>query len=92
MPRTRLFSLQRSLVLGLLLVLASVPDGAAGIQDDPLRQAFITPPDSARPWVHWMWMDGNITRAGITADIESMQRVGIHGAVIMDIRNASWGI
>jgi len=30
-------------------------------------------------------MDGNITREGITADLESMQRVGIHGALLMDI-------
>ncbi len=30
-------------------------------------------------------MDGNITREGITADLEGMQRVGIGGALIMDV-------
>jgi len=31
---------------------------------------------SARPWVYWFWLNGNITRAGITADLEAMKRVG----------------
>ncbi len=25
---------------------------------------FLNPPDSARPWVYWMFMDGNMSRAG----------------------------
>ncbi len=67
------------------MLLAAAQQRTHGSQSDSLEQAFRIPPDSARPWVHWMWMDGNITRVGITADLESMQRVGIHGAVLMDI-------
>ena len=48
-------------------------------QDDPLRQAFKSPPDSARPRVWWHWMNGNISKEGIKLDLEWMHRVGIAG-------------
>jgi len=32
-----------------------------------------------------MWMDGNVSREGITADLEAMQRVGIGGVIIMEV-------
>ncbi|NLS90567.1 MAG: hypothetical protein GXX96_00085 [Planctomycetaceae bacterium] len=47
---------------------------------------FRTPPESARPWVYWFWMNGNITREGITADLEAMHDVGIGGCLIMHVR------
>lgn len=50
-----------------------------------IRKAFLTPPESARPWVFWFWMNGNVSREGITADLEAMKRVGIGGVLIMDI-------
>ena len=50
---------------------------------DDLAQGFARPPDSARPWVYWMWMDGNLTREGITADLEAMKRPGIGGVIVM---------
>ena len=50
-----------------------------------LDQGFASPPDSARPWVYWFWLNGNITREGITADLEAMKRVGIGGVLIMEV-------
>jgi hypothetical protein len=47
--------------------------------DDALRRGFETPPNSAKPRVWWHWMDGNITKEGITLDLEWMKRVGIGG-------------
>ena len=29
-----------------------------------------------------MWIDGNVTREGITADLEAMQRAGIGGVML----------
>jgi hypothetical protein len=46
---------------------------------DALEAAFKNPPDSAKPRVWWHWMNGNITKEGITADLEWMKRVGIAG-------------
>ncbi|HLH52689.1 MAG TPA: glycosyl hydrolase [Verrucomicrobiae bacterium] len=50
-----------------------------------LEAGFEHPPDSARPWVYWFWIDGNVTKSGITQDLESMRRVGIGGALLMDV-------
>jgi alpha-L-rhamnosidase/Glycosyl hydrolases family 2, sugar binding domain len=44
-----------------------------------LESGFVNPPDSARPRVWWHWMNGNITKVGIRADLEWMHRVGIRG-------------
>jgi (4-O-methyl)-D-glucuronate---lignin esterase len=52
---------------------------------DDLVRGFAAPPDSTRPWVYWMWMDGNLTREGITADLEAMKRAGIGGVVAMEV-------
>jgi hypothetical protein len=51
---------------------------------DDLERGFTQPPDSARPWVYWFWLSGNITSNGITADLEAMKRVGIGGVLIME--------
>lgn len=44
-----------------------------------LEQGFINPPSSAKPRVWWHWMNGNISKEGIKADLEWMQRIGIGG-------------
>jgi alpha-L-rhamnosidase len=54
-------------------------------RDSSLEQAFINPPPSARPHTWWHWMNGNITKAGITSDLEAMKRVGIGGAQIFNV-------
>ena len=51
---------------------------------DVLDTRFANPPDSARPWVYWFPLDGNITSNGITADLEAMARVGIGGVLYME--------
>ena len=46
--------------------------------------SFCSPPAVSRPHVWWHWMNGNVTREGITADLEAMARIGIGGAQIFD--------
>ena len=65
-----------------LLALCPLATAAAA---DGLPENFATPPAAARPWVYWFWLNGNITRDGITADLEAMQRVGIGGVLIMEV-------
>ena len=50
-----------------------------------LENSFRNPPATARPWVYGFWVDGNVSRKGITADLEAMQRVGIGGILLMDV-------
>ena len=45
---------------------------------------FCDPPSSASPHVFWHWMNGNITKEGIRADLEDMKRVGIGGVMLFD--------
>lgn len=56
----------------------------ATAQTDPLAAGFANPPDSAKPWVYWFWLNSNIDKLGITQDLEAMKRVGIGGVLIME--------
>jgi alpha-L-rhamnosidase/Glycosyl hydrolases family 2, sugar binding domain len=60
----------------ILLPHCSVSDKNTGSK---LESGFMNPPDSARPRVWWHWMNGNITKEGIRADLEWMHRIGIGG-------------
>ena len=52
---------------------------------DALSNGFLSPPDSARPHTWWHWMNGNVSKAGITADLEAMKSVGIGGVQVFDV-------
>ena len=61
--------------------------GAAGAGDPPgaeLARGFAEPPAAAQPRAWWHWMNGNVTEAGITQDLEWMRRVGIGGMQLFD--------
>lgn len=67
------------------LVLASahtlLPAAGAG---DPLAAGFAQPPPAVRPSTFWHWMNANVTREGITLDLEAMAKVGLGGVMIFD--------
>jgi len=52
---------------------------------DALEQSFITPAAHSKPWVYWDLMNGNVTREGLRADLESMALAGLGGALASDI-------
>ncbi len=52
-----------------------------------LEAAFQQPPLTARPRCFWLWMNGHVSRQGITLDLEAMRRAGIGGAMIFDGSN-----
>lgn len=58
---------------------------ANGETGESVERLFVNPPESAWPWTYWYGEDGNITREGITADLEAMQRVGIRGVLYMEV-------
>ncbi len=61
---------------GMLLTKCSNPSENIG---KDLESGFQNPPGSARPRVWWHWMNGNISKEGIRADLEWMHRIGIGG-------------
>jgi len=62
------------------ILLGMESPNAGSIVDD-----FIQPPDDARPWVYWYFMDGNLTREGMEADLAAMKRAGIGGAIYIEV-------
>jgi len=64
----------RRFTLSLAAALAAVFSLRA---DSPLESNFANPPESTRPRCYWYWMDGQISKEGITRDLEAMKRVGI---------------
>jgi hypothetical protein len=68
----------------MLLFCALAWAGVTATYGDDLVDKFQRPPDSARPWVYCFWLEGNVTREGITADLEAMRRAGIGGLLFMD--------
>ncbi len=71
-PRTALFA---------VFITLSVFQARA---DDPAA-AFQNPPPVARPYVYWFWMGRNITKEGITGDLEALKGAGFGGAVMCNL-------
>ena len=68
----------------LLAIVSSSPAPKPGYVDS-LAEGFRNPPASAKPHTWWHWMDGNVTKEGITADLEAMKKVGIGGAQMFTV-------
>ncbi len=67
------------------LFLASVVLPAV-VAADELEQAFRSVPQSARPWVYWWWLNGNIDEKTIRRDLEAMKQIGVGGLLLFDAR------
>ena len=52
---------------------------------DELHNNFQTPPESSRPGVYWYFMDGNISKEGMTKDLEAMKQAGIGSVVFLEV-------
>ena len=69
-----------SRVVGFVFLLA-VSSVFAG---DGLLDGWRTPPKEARPHTWWHWMNGNVSKKGITADLEAMAAAGLGGVQVFD--------
>lgn len=74
--------IRQAVLAGLLLtnILAVTATAAT----DDLAVGFRNPPDAARPWVYWYWLNGYVTREGIVRDLDVMQKQGIGGVLTMN--------
>jgi len=50
-----------------------------------LSDEFVMPPMSSRPSAFWCWLNGDVTNASITHDLEEMKEKGMGGAEIYDL-------
>jgi hypothetical protein len=73
--------MKRTLIaLSALVALAKM-----GTAADDLAKGFASPPERTKPWCYWYWISDNISKEGITRDLEAMARVGIGEALIGNI-------
>jgi hypothetical protein len=52
-----------------LLLLTAASHASDRISD--LAKNFARPPASARPWIFWFWLNGNLSSNGLTAALEA---------------------
>jgi hypothetical protein len=74
--------------IAFLLLICS--NAAFGQNPDSLREGFKNPHLDAYPRTWWHWTRSNISKAGITKDLEWMKRFGIAGFQLADV-NAGGG-
>ncbi len=50
-----------------------------------LEEGFKNPPNEAKARTWWHWISGNVSKSGITKDLESMKAVGIQEAQLFNV-------
>ena len=72
-----------AIAVAMFLALTGAVLAAGGGQlTDGMAGNFLSPPDSAKPWAYWVWLNGNVTKEGVTRDLEEMKAKGINGVLI----------
>lgn len=87
LPNQNLFLIVLTLVIGNLFFTGckdSRPQSSTALEN-----GFKSPPESAKPGVWWHWMNGNISKKGIKADLEWMKRAGIGGFQNFDVTQST---
>jgi hypothetical protein len=74
------------LAIGCLLLIGFA--GLGNLHADALDSGFANPPREARLRAYWWWLNGNVTKAAITRDLEQMKAKGWGGALICDAGGA----
>lgn len=73
--------MKNHLLLISIASLALAPTGlAAPASQSTLEEGWKQPPLSARTRAYWWWLNGNVTKAAITRDLEEMKAKGWGGA------------
>ena len=71
--------------LTVLLVVNALCAQVLQVCADELVKGFQDPSDEYKPSCYWYWLNGDISKDGITKDLETMAKVGIRRAMIGNI-------
>ena len=82
MIHNKVFIIRLAIVLSIAGMFFSCENNSS---HDIIKDGFLNPPDSARPGVYWYFMDGNLDRAAMTADLESMKKAGIGYVLFLEV-------
>src|ERR1035438_1539144 len=69
--------------LRLITLLSIAVTGSRPLRAD-LADVLAHPPESAKPWVFWVWLHTDTTPAAMTRDLEQMKAKGIAGFILYD--------
>ena len=85
-PSSRGDTLRLSRLLVVVTVIVSHVLGATAQMSaaSKLEDSFATPPQSAKTFLWWHWMNGNVSREGITRDLEAMKQIGVGGVTLFE--------
>ncbi len=84
-------NLKHCIVLSLLMSSCSNQQPQKNVPDEKVLSfqnfstEFINPSESYRPGAFWCWLNGNMSAAAITRDLEAMKSKGINRAEIWDV-------
>ena len=76
-------------VIRLIIIAGLLAMSASVYASDKMAADFAKPPQEAKPWVLWFPINGNLTKEGITADLEAMARVGLGGLLCMEVNQGA---
>lgn len=85
--------LQRNGILVFLVFLTAIGHSQTGvpkeaITDDPVH-LFNDPPETAKPGVLWMWMGANLSKKGITKDLEALKKEGFNRTTMFSLADVT---
>jgi hypothetical protein len=70
-----------------LLIFAIIQSGvcllAKDSEQDHLEQGFLNPPQEARPWVYFWWLNNLASKEGVTKDLEELKAKGMAGVLLV---------
>ena len=69
----------------LFLFLGCNPSSEKDTQTVTLEEGFKNPPNAAKARTWWHWISGNVSKSGITKDLEAMKAVGIQEAQLFNV-------
>jgi len=80
--------MKRLMFLIIFIFSALYLEGFKNGQNNP-ELIFRNPPENARPGVLWMWMGSNITKEGITKDLETLKEAGFNRTTMFHLADVT---
>jgi alpha-L-rhamnosidase len=68
---------------------AALAVGFSNTHADSLEEAFKSPPAAAKPGVMWMWMGSNLSKTGISKDLQALHDAGFGRTLMFSIADVT---
>jgi hypothetical protein len=84
----------RFILVGLFVAIAFITKAQKNnqsystLKNDP-AEVFVNPPESAKPGVLWMWMGSNLSKKGITRDLEALKEAGFNRTTMFSLADVA---